>query len=70
MDLKRWGDWAKLNAPHRAREHAVRDDPTSTYTDYDLRPARSFNPSTDIVFPYNPDDVVKANGLLKQNPMD
>jgi hypothetical protein len=70
MDLKRWGDWDKLQEPHRGRQHADRSDPTSAYTDYDIRPARTFNRNSDIVFPYNPDDVVKANGLLKQNPMD
>jgi hypothetical protein len=68
MDLKRWGDWAILNQPHRGREYDDRNDPTSSYTDYNIRPARNFNPSTDIVFPYPPDDVTKANGKLKQNP--
>jgi hypothetical protein len=69
MDLKRWGDWTKLNAPHEGRLYADRSNPASTWTVITLRPARSFNPATDIVFPYNPDDVVKANGKLKQNPM-
>ncbi|MDR2086369.1 MAG: RagB/SusD family nutrient uptake outer membrane protein [Dysgonamonadaceae bacterium] len=70
MDLKRWKEWTKLNLPHRGRRHDDRDNPNSPYTDYNIRPARNFNPATDIVFPYNPDDVVKANGKLKQNPMD
>jgi hypothetical protein len=70
MDLKRWQEWGKLNAPHEGRLHADRANPNSSWTVTTLRDARTFNPQTDIVFPYNPDDVVKANGKLKQNPMD
>jgi hypothetical protein len=70
MDLKRWGDWDRLNVPHYGRLHEDRSDPTSPWTKHELRPARSFNKNTDIVFPYNPDDVTKANGKLKQNPTD
>jgi hypothetical protein len=70
MDLKRWGDWDRLNVPHYGRLHEDRSNPASPWTKYELRPARSFNKNTDIVFPYNPDDVTKANGKLKQNPID
>ncbi|MDR2449019.1 MAG: RagB/SusD family nutrient uptake outer membrane protein [Prevotellaceae bacterium] len=70
MDLKRWGEWDKLNAAKEGRLYDNRSDPLSGWIVTEIRPARTFNPATDIVFPYNPDDVVKANGLLKQNPMD
>ncbi|SBW06188.1 RagB/SusD family nutrient uptake outer membrane protein [uncultured Dysgonomonas sp.] len=70
MDLKRWKEWDKLNAPKQGRKHADRSKPDSPYTVIEVWSARTFNPSTDIVFPYNPDEVVKANGKLKQNPMD
>ncbi|MDR0843816.1 MAG: RagB/SusD family nutrient uptake outer membrane protein [Tannerella sp.] len=73
MDLKRWQDWDKLNEPRYVRKYADRSDPLSTWEPI-ISPswgaARNFNPATDIVFPYNPDDVVKADGKLKQNPMD
>jgi hypothetical protein len=70
MDLKRWQDWDKLNAPLMGRHYADRSDPESTWTPVEIWPAKSFNPATDIVYPYNPDEVVKAEGKLKQNPMD
>ena len=70
MDLKRWEEWSKLNAPKKGRLYENRLNPASTWTEVEIRPARTFNPQTDIVFPYPPDDVVKSNGLLKQNPMD
>ncbi|MDR1746701.1 MAG: RagB/SusD family nutrient uptake outer membrane protein [Tannerella sp.] len=70
MDLKRWQEWDVLNAPKIGRHYENRDDPESTWTPVEIWPARTFNPATDIVFPYNPDEVVKANGKLKQNPMD
>jgi hypothetical protein len=69
MDLKRWGEWNKLNAPHMKRQYANRENPLSSYSEAEIRGARTFNPSMDIVFPYPPDDVVKANGKLKQTPM-
>jgi hypothetical protein len=73
MDLKRWKDYDRLNAPRYIRQYADRADPLSTWTraiSESWGTPRTFNPATDIAFPYNPDDVVKANGKLKQNPMD
>lgn len=70
MDLKRWGDWDVLNAPKMGRKHTERNNPASPYTIIEVWPSRTFNPANDIVFPYNPDEVVKANGKLRQNPMD
>ncbi|MDR3268425.1 MAG: RagB/SusD family nutrient uptake outer membrane protein [Tannerella sp.] len=70
MDLKRWQEWDKLNAPKLGRHYEERGNPESPWTSVEVWPARNFNPSTDIVFPYNPDDVVKADGKLRQNPVD
>lgn len=70
MDLKRWQDWSKLNAPKKGRKYADRSNPTSTWTEVEIWPARTFTPANDIVFPYNPDEVTKADGKLTQNPMD
>jgi hypothetical protein len=69
MDLKRWKDWDKLEAPHRGRRYSDNRPESTNFEIYEIRPARTFNPNTDIVFPYPPDDVVKANGKLKQNPI-
>lgn len=70
MDLKRWQEWDKLNAPKMGRHHYERSDPDSGWEPVEIWPARYFNPATDIVFPYNPDDIINANGKWKQNPMD
>ncbi|MDR1674906.1 MAG: RagB/SusD family nutrient uptake outer membrane protein [Tannerella sp.] len=70
MDLKRWQEWDRLSAPLIGRHHEERDNPESPWTPVEIWPARKFNPATDIVYPYNPDDVVKAGGKLKQNPID
>jgi hypothetical protein len=69
-DLKRWEDWDALNAPKMGRIYADRADPLSTWVAGETWPARTFNRETDIAYPYNPDDVTKADGKLKQNPMD
>jgi hypothetical protein len=70
MDLKRWEEWGVLNAAKKGRHHTDRSDPTSPWTETEIWPVRTFHPATDIVFPYNPDDVVKADGKLRQNPID
>ena len=69
MDLKRWKEWDKLNAPKIGRKHEDRSNPESPWTPLEIWPSRTFNPDTDIVFPYNPDEVTKSNGKLKQNPI-
>ncbi|MDR0538658.1 MAG: RagB/SusD family nutrient uptake outer membrane protein [Tannerellaceae bacterium] len=71
MDLKRWEDWDALRAPKKVRNYEDRANPDSPWTeatvDYEGSGTRNFNPAVHIVMPYNPDDVVKANGKLKQN---
>ena len=75
-DLRRWSikhaDLALplLKASKTGRRHADRSNPESPWTTIDITEGdktRNFNPSIHIVFPYNPDDVVKAGGKLKQN---
>jgi hypothetical protein len=75
MDLKRWEDWDALRAPKKVRHHEERSNPDSPWTEMTVTwentnedGTREFNPAVNIVMPYNPDDVVKANGRLKQNP--
>jgi hypothetical protein len=70
MDLKRWKEWNKLNEPRMVRVYEDRANPLSPWKPgiAEQAGARTFNPSKNIVFPYNPDDVIKADGKLKQNP--
>lgn len=78
MDLKRWKDWSVLGAKKMGRFHykvvngekvGDRDNPLAPWEPIQTWPERVFDPATDIAFPYNPDDVVKAGGKLKQNPL-
>lgn len=80
FDLKRWhrsGNAeikalaaAELNARPRVRSYKNRQDPASTfeiklYSDYtDKASYQDYM----MVFPYSPDQVIKSNGKLKQNP--
>ncbi|MDR3308464.1 MAG: RagB/SusD family nutrient uptake outer membrane protein [Tannerella sp.] len=67
MDLKRWGDYDKLRAPKLGRHYENRADPTSTWTPVEIWPARTFDPAKNMVLPYDPVEVLKADGALKQN---
>jgi hypothetical protein len=79
QDLRRWQGtkgmpYAQdalnaLNAPKIGRHYENRSDPYSTWTPIEIWPVRNFNPDTDIAYPYPPDEVVKANGKLIQNPI-
>jgi hypothetical protein len=69
MDLKRWKEWKILDAPKIGRHYYDRGDPDSDWEPIEIWPARHFNPECDIVMPYHPDEVVRANGKLKQNPI-
>jgi hypothetical protein len=81
QDLRRWqalttqpaaaaAALKALNDPKIGRHYEDRSSPYSTWTPIEIWAARHFNPATDIAYPYPPDEVVKANGKLKQNPMD
>ena len=78
MDLKRWRQYDKLEQQQYDR---VPVDPSKAY-DPDTNPwaekqviwpvggiERKFEPEFDLVFPYPPLEVTKANGKLKQNPI-
>jgi len=73
MDLKRWKDTAALNAPKYGRHYAKRTDPNSTWTKVQIWPlgsdTRVYEPDYDLVFPYPTQEVTKAAGALKQNPI-
>ncbi len=67
-DLKRWGDYDKINAPLHGRIHANRQDPASPYTIQVVWPARNFNPAKHMAWPISPDEIARTNGLYKQTP--
>ncbi|WP_343745312.1 RagB/SusD family nutrient uptake outer membrane protein [Chitinophaga sp.] len=67
-DLKRWGDYDKINAPLHGRIHANRQDPASPYTIKEVWPARNFNPAKHMAWPISPDEIARTNGLYKQTP--
>lgn len=73
MDLKRWKQYDRLNAPKYGRHYEDRGDPDATWTKIQIWPlgeeTRIFEPEYDIVFPYPTQEVTKAAGRLKQNPI-
>src|SRR5579859_5649932 len=68
MDLKRWGDYATIDAALHGRIHATKTDPSSSYTIQQVWPARSFDPNRDMAWPINPDEISRSNGVYKQTP--
>jgi len=68
MDLKRWGDFAKINAPLHGRIHTDKTNPASPYTIQQVWPARSFDPAKHMAWPVDPDVISAANGAYKQTP--
>lgn len=68
MDLKRWGDVAKINAPLHGRIHANSTDPNSAYTIQTVWPARKFDPNKHAAWPISPDEISRSNGAYKQTP--
>lgn len=67
-DLKRWGDFDKINAPLHGRIHTNKTDPSSPYTVQEVWPKRNFDPAKHMAWPMNPDEVSKSNGVYKQTP--
>jgi len=67
-DLKRWGDFEKINAPLHGRIHANKTDPASPYEIKVIWPARSFDPAKHMAWPINPDEISRSNGVYKQTP--
>ncbi|MFC0184838.1 Starch-binding associating with outer membrane [Pseudarcicella hirudinis] len=67
-DLKRWGDFAKINAPLTGRIHTNKTDPNSPYTIQKVWPARNFDPNKHMAWPISPDEISRSNGAYKQTP--
>ncbi len=67
-DLKRWGDYAKINAPLHGRIHTSQTDPSSPYTIQQVWPARKFDPAKHMAWPISPDEIGRSNGTYKQTP--
>ncbi|MEO6960377.1 MAG: RagB/SusD family nutrient uptake outer membrane protein [Puia sp.] len=68
QDLKRWGDYDKINEPLHGRIHANKTDPASPYTIQIVWPARNFDPNRDMAWPIDPDEISRSNGVYKQTP--
>ena len=67
-DLKRWGDFDKINAPLHGRAYLNNTDPNSTYTIQQVWKARQFISPKNMAWPINPDEISKSNGAYKQTP--
>ncbi|MGJ7030359.1 RagB/SusD family nutrient uptake outer membrane protein [Niabella hirudinis] len=67
MDLKRWNDVAKINAPLHGRIHADKSNPASPYTVQQVWPARSYT-QTKMAWPIAPDEINLSGGAYKQTP--
>ena len=67
QDLKRWGDFDKIQMPLHGRSHADKTNPDSPYALVEVWKARTFNPAKAMVWPINPDEISRSNGAYKQN---
>lgn len=65
MDLKRWNDVAKINAPLHGRDHADKTNPASGYTIKIVWPARNYTQAK-MAWPISSDEISK--GSYKQTP--
>jgi len=54
--------------PLHGRNYADNTNPDSPYTIVQVWKARTYDASKDIVWPYNPDEISRSNGVYKQNP--
>ncbi|NML20525.1 RagB/SusD family nutrient uptake outer membrane protein [Pseudoflavitalea sp. G-6-1-2] len=67
-DLKRWGDYDKINAPLHGRKHTDLTNPESPFNVVEIWPARHFDPAKHMAWPISPDEIARANGAYKQTP--
>ncbi|GGN03288.1 membrane protein [Dyadobacter beijingensis] len=67
-DLKRWGDYDKINMPLHGRIHDNKTDPASAYKILEIWPARKFDPARHMAWPMNPDEISRSNGAYRQTP--
>ncbi|WP_447642780.1 MULTISPECIES: RagB/SusD family nutrient uptake outer membrane protein [Chitinophagaceae] len=68
QDLKRWGDFSKIEASLHGRNYVNKSDPKSNYTIIESWPARTFDKNKDMAWPINPDEISKSNGAYHQTP--
>ncbi len=66
-DLKRWGDYDKINAPLHGRIHTNKTDPASSFTVQQVWPARTFT-AAKLAWPISPNEIARSNGAYKQTP--
>ena len=67
-DLKRWGDYAQINAPLHGRSYHTKTDPASGYDPIVVWPARNFDPAKHMAWPISSDEIALSAGLYKQTP--
>lgn len=67
-DLKRWGDFDKIQAPLHGRNYINKSDPKSNYTIIESWPARTFTFPKNMAWPINPDEISRSNNTYKQTP--
>ena len=67
QDLKRWGDYDKINAPLHGRDHADKLNPASAYVIKEIWPKRNFT-AAKLAWPISPDEISRSNGAYKQTP--
>lgn len=67
-DLKRWGDYAQINAPLHGRKHTPLNDPNSSYVLSEVWPARHFDPAKHMAWPISQDEINRTGGVYKQTP--
>lgn len=68
FDLKRWGRTDILGKAKVGRHYEDRSKWDSSWTPVEIWPAVTYEPQKHIVFPYNPDEITKSQGAMKQNP--
>jgi len=49
------------------RSHADKTNPDSPYTLVEVWKTRTFDPKKDLVWPLNPDEILRLNGACQQN---
>ncbi|AHF15661.1 RagB/SusD family nutrient uptake outer membrane protein [Niabella soli] len=67
MDLKRWNDVAKINAPLHGRNYANKTDPASSFTIQQVWAARNYT-AAKAAWPIAANVLSNSNGAYKQTP--
>ena len=67
-NLKRWGDYAKINASLHGRIRSSKTDSLSSFTIEQIWPAHNFDPAKHMAWPISPVEISRSNGAYKQTP--